>query len=335
MVANPINDSLKQAHQGSVSAIIQVLNERLADDGVRTRAMLDGGILQILGEAAHVQDLDQSYVVGKIRDTLEEISPRNMRRVRVNARINQEQQLLWLEEIKKDPENSLLWSEDLYLSRPNLVRFFLQDVKGSMAGSMAGALPGKSGSSLWANATRNPRADKARKKGMLIGGLGTAAVLLALGGGLYYFLNRPSDDAAVSTAVETQVATPGSSKAAASGTGTGAGPTAAMGSPSSAPATAQNPAQPATQNPGAAPAASAVKAAEADPFADAVRLAEAAANAGTQAKTPEAWLAIASQWSQAADLMAKVPPSDTRYVTAQDRTRSYRENATLTLKQAR
>jgi F0F1-type ATP synthase membrane subunit c/vacuolar-type H+-ATPase subunit K len=333
MVANPINDSLKQAHQGSVSAIIQVLNERLADDGVRTRAMLDGGILQILGEAAHVQDLDQSYVVGKIRDTLEEISPRNMRRVRVNARINQEQQLLWLEEIKKDPENSLLWSEDLYLSRPNLVRFFLQDVKGSMAGSIAGSMPGKSGNSLWANATRNPRADKARKKGMLIGGLGTAAALLALGGGLYYFLNRPSDDAALPTAVETQVATPGS-KAAASGAG--AGPTAATGSPSSAPTTAQNPAQPATQpatqNPGAAPAA---KAAEADPFADAVRLAEAAANGGTQAKTPEAWLAIASQWSQAADLMAKVPPSDTRYVTAQDRTRSYRENATVTLKQAR
>jgi hypothetical protein len=318
MVANPINDSLKQAHQGSVSAIIQVLNERLADDGVRTRAMLDGGILQILGEAAHEQDLDQSYVVGKIRDTLEEISPRNIRRVRINARINQEQQLLWLDEIKKDPEKNLLWSEDLSLSRPNLVRFFLQDVKGS--------IPGKSGNSLWAKATRNPRAHKEHQRGLLIGGLGAAAALLALGAGLYYVLHRPSEDTtAVGTSVETTVATKGSKVAVTK---------AETGSP------APTPAPTATQSPGTAPAAppagiTATKPVDDDPFADAVRLAEAAANAGTKAKTPEAWQAIANQWGQASDLMAKVPPSDTRYVTAQDRTLRYRENYTMATKQAR
>jgi hypothetical protein len=323
MVANPINDSLQQAHQGSVSAIIQVLNERLADDGVRTRAMLDGGILQILGEAAYEQDLDQSYIVGKIRDTLEEISPRHIRRVRVNARINQEQQLLWLDEIKKDPEKNLLWSEDLLLSRPNLVRFFLQDVKGS--------IPSKSGKSLWANATRNPRAHKERQRGLLIGGLSAAAALLALGGGLYYFRHRPSGEAASGgTSVETTVKTKGSDAVApqaATGAATGAAQT-----------TAPKPAQPTntltTPTKATQPEAQ-LPTTDDDPYAVAVRLATAAANAGTEAKTPAAWQAIANQWGQAADLMAKVPPSDTRYVTAQDRIRVYRENSVLTLKQGR
>ena len=47
-VTNPANDIRKQAHQGSVAAIIQVLNQELSDLGVRTRAVYDGGLLQLL-----------------------------------------------------------------------------------------------------------------------------------------------------------------------------------------------------------------------------------------------------------------------------------------------
>lgn len=42
-----INDIAWQAHQGSVAAIIQLLNENLAHLGVRTRAVFSNGVLQL------------------------------------------------------------------------------------------------------------------------------------------------------------------------------------------------------------------------------------------------------------------------------------------------
>ena len=50
-MVNSVNDIAKQARRGSVSAIIQILNEKLADSGVRTRAIFEDGILQLLCEA--------------------------------------------------------------------------------------------------------------------------------------------------------------------------------------------------------------------------------------------------------------------------------------------
>jgi hypothetical protein len=119
---DPMDDIAAQARQGSVAAIIQTLNERLADEGVRTRAVFADGILQLLCEAALPEQLDQSAMVAKIQQILEEISPRNIRRVHINSRIVREQQLLWLEEISRDPENQLLWSQEIVLNKPNLFK---------------------------------------------------------------------------------------------------------------------------------------------------------------------------------------------------------------------
>jgi hypothetical protein len=41
----------------------------------------------------------------------------------------QEQQLLWLDEIKRDPENSLLWSEPIMLKRPNPMARMWRDLR--------------------------------------------------------------------------------------------------------------------------------------------------------------------------------------------------------------
>jgi hypothetical protein len=49
---DPMDDIAQQARQGSVAAIIQTLNEQLVDVGIRTRAVLADGILQLLCEAA-------------------------------------------------------------------------------------------------------------------------------------------------------------------------------------------------------------------------------------------------------------------------------------------
>lgn len=123
----------QQARQGSVAAIIQVLNERLAVFGVRTRAIFADGVLQLLCEAATVDQLAQATLVSQIREILEAIAPRNIRRVNINSRLAREQQLLWLEEISRDPENQLLWSEEITLRKPNPIVLWLEDLKASKA----------------------------------------------------------------------------------------------------------------------------------------------------------------------------------------------------------
>ncbi|MGF1458370.1 MAG: hypothetical protein ACFBSG_05020 [Leptolyngbyaceae cyanobacterium] len=114
-----VNDILGQARQGSVAAIIQILNERLGDAQIRTRAILADGILQLLCEAPTAEQLQQDTVVDRVRTILEDLSPRGIRKVNINSRIVREQQLLWFEEITRDPENQLLWSELIKLKQPN------------------------------------------------------------------------------------------------------------------------------------------------------------------------------------------------------------------------
>lgn len=125
-MGNPVNDIFSQARQGSVAAVIQVLNQRLADSGIRTRAIFANGILQLLCEAAHIEQLDQESVVERIRQILETIAPRNIRRVKINSRIVQEQQLLWLEEIHREPEK-LLWCQEITLVKPGLFKQWQMD----------------------------------------------------------------------------------------------------------------------------------------------------------------------------------------------------------------
>lgn len=122
-VQQPISDQIDnifhQARQGSVAAVIQILNEQLAADGVRTRAVLEDGILQVLCEAQTPSQLEQTSLVARIQGILEGIAPRGIRRVNLNSRIVREQQLLWLDEIRRDPAGQLLWSQLITLKRLN------------------------------------------------------------------------------------------------------------------------------------------------------------------------------------------------------------------------
>ncbi|CEJ47924.1 Uncharacterized protein apha_03238 [Umezakia ovalisporum] len=122
-----INDIAWQAHQGSVAAIIQLLNEKLAKFGVRTRAIFADGVLQILCEAPKEEELEQSILVEQIQQILNSISPRNIRRVNINSRIVREQQLLWLKEIYRD--HQLLWSQEITLVQPHILKQVITDLK--------------------------------------------------------------------------------------------------------------------------------------------------------------------------------------------------------------
>jgi len=123
-----MDDIAKQAHQGSVAAIIQILNQKLADGRVRTRAVFADGVLHLLCEAPVVEPLERSVLVNHIQKILEDIAPRNIRRVNINSRIVQEQQLLWLEEIRRNPDH-LLWSQEIILSKPNLLQQGIKALK--------------------------------------------------------------------------------------------------------------------------------------------------------------------------------------------------------------
>jgi hypothetical protein len=299
-----MDDIARQARQGSVAAIIQVLNEKLAESGVRTRAILSEGILQLLCEAPRLDQLEKPILVNQIRQILESLQPRGIRRVRINSRIVREQQLLWLEEINRDPENQVLWSEEIRLSKLNPLQRLSQDWKTQKTESSK-ALP-KSANSL----------TQREKRQFFRGILGGAALCLLLlaGVGLLYtrfgaeLLNQfqlgavPEPEAEEATSAANASLAPENSS---------------------------------TSSPPETPASSPLAVArQEDPFAEAVRLAEQAATEGQAAESSADWLELATRWQQASDLMAQVTPDDGRYQTAQNRMQVYRQNSEAALQQA-
>lgn len=298
-MVDPINDIVRQAHQGSISAIIQVLNEKLADSGIRTRAMFVQGILQLLCEAAKPEQLEQSTVVPQIRQILESLQPRNVYRVNINSRIVREQQLLWLEEIGRDSENQLLWTEELKLRRPNFLQQWLQDLKDS---------PVEATRSDWQKHAPKRLVNESHVfwRG-LIGGASLSVFCLMLGWALYNWLDPKLTQL-------TQL------------TQTGATPSE---SPSESKPQAGN-----ANSPTASPSPASGALLKQDPFAEAVRLAEATVSVGQQAQTSADWLDVAARWQKASDLMSQVPSEDTRYPLAQDRVLVYRQNSEDALQRA-
>jgi hypothetical protein len=299
-MVDSIDDIARQARQGSVSAIIQILNEKLADSGVRTRAVFEQGVLQLLCEAAKPEQLEQSVLVPDVRHILEAIQPRQIRRVNINSRIVREQQLLWLEEISRDGVNQLLWSEEIVLNRPNFVQRFFRDLSDRPPLDPKTSFPKKSPSRF------------AREKGLfwrgLIGGASLSIFLLLVGWAVYNWLERSEPQvAAENSAAENSV----TENSAVADPNTDS-PDLVQVSPEANPQTNPN----------------------ADPFADAVRIAEGAVTAGQRAQTPEEWQALAEQWQQASELMDQVPSTDPRYGVAQDRVAVYRQNAETALFQA-
>ena len=322
-MVDSVNNIAKQARQGSVAAIIQVLNDKLADSGVRTRAIFEDGVLQLLCEAPDLDQLEQSTLVERVRQILESISPRNIRRVKINSRIVREQQLLWLEEINRDPENQVLWSQEITLTRPNLFKQFMEDLQTQQEQQTKTTLPTTS--------PRKAREQRQFKRGVL-GGAGISFLILLLGWVAYNAFGSKLQGATQAT-TSTASPTPESPAAIAP-----ASPAPASSNPTPSNLTATTSASPSAIPSPASVAASSSPApatTSEDPFAAAVRLAESNASAGKSAQSPAEWLALAAKWQQASDLMAQVQPSDQRYSIAQDRTAVYRRHSEAALAEAK
>lgn len=193
-----MDDIAKQAHQGSVAAIIQILNQQLADDRVRTRAVFADGVLHLLCEAPVAEPLERSVLVNHIQKILEDIAPRNIRRVNINSRIVQEQQLLWLEEISRNPDH-LLWSQEIVLSKPNLLQQWIKASKSPKAEPKKKTqLPQVSSRKL----KENPRFQR-----RFVGGI-SVLVLLLLAGWLVYDRLIPTLNASTTPQEPTSPPTP-------------------------------------------------------------------------------------------------------------------------------
>lgn len=202
-MANPIDDIDRQAREGSVAAIIQILNDKLAEIGVRTRAVFAGGVLQLLCEAATAELLEQSSLVDRLRQILEGISPRNIRRVNINSRLVREHQLLWLEEISRDPENQLLWSQEIKLRKPNIFKRLALAHKDRQARSGKLTLP--------RTAPPRPIREQRQFQRGIAGGVTLSVVLLAAVTAIYRGINSSAPNLAAGTTQA--VETPSSEKA--------------------------------------------------------------------------------------------------------------------------
>ncbi|MBD1831091.1 hypothetical protein NDI47_24865 [Microcoleus vaginatus GB1-A2] len=196
-MANPIDDIARQARQGSVASIIQILNDELAQVGVRARAVFADGVLQLLCEAATPQLLEQSSLVDGVREILERISPHNIRRVNINSRLVREHQLLWLEEISRDPENQLLWSQEIKLRKPNLFKRLATAHHERQALSGKRALPRMA-------VPRSMQQPRQFQRG-IVGGISLTVLLLAAAAAIHKGLNSqvPNSTQATTQAVAT------------------------------------------------------------------------------------------------------------------------------------
>ncbi|MBU7584370.1 MAG: hypothetical protein KAF91_15885 [Nostoc sp. TH1S01] len=295
-----INDIAWQAHQGSVAAIIQLLNEKLAHSGVRTRAIFADGVLQLLCEASKIEQLEQSTVVEQIQKILESIAPRNIHRVNINSRIVREEQLLWLKEISSDRENQLLWSQEITLAQPHIVKQLIQDFAGATNQLAQSTLlkTQPSRTSVLTNRNKYRYLPKTRipttvSLGFLL--LLCWVVYAQLGDKLKILVQLDtSKPVTTANANESKLAAPVSNAKNI------------LGDPDEV----------------------------SDPFGSAVRIANQATISGKTATTSIQWLDLAAKWQRASDLMAAVPPNHTRYREAQIRTELYRKYSEAAQKEA-
>lgn len=301
-----INDIAWQAHLGSVAAIIQVLNQKLAKSGVRTRAIFANGILQLLCEASTVDKLEQSTLVKEIQQILESIAPRNIHRVNINSRIVREQQLLWLEEINRDRENQLLWSEQITLVQPNIFQQLINDFRERKTEL---AKPTLAKSQFYRpSVIIKKNKPKASNWGRMLERLALCSFLLLLGWGAYTWLGGRLKNHKQLEMLKSLVPATKSLQS----------PDINQSKPDALPLVVTKSNSTTSE----------------DTFAAAVRIANQASSIGKTAQTSIQWLDLAARWQRASDLMSKVPPSHSRYQEAQIRTKLYREYSQAAQKEA-
>jgi len=197
-MSNLTDDITKQAHPQNIVAIIQILKQQLSEMGIQTRAIFVDGVLQLLCEAPRPEQLEPSIIITRVRAILESISPRHIRRVRINSRIVQAQQLLWFEEINRNPNRQLLWYEDIILKKPSLGQQLMGMIQDCQLYTQTWTIPRQ-------NSTDNIQQNQQFNRG-LVGGMVVSLAALLVGFGIYQWLNTQTSNPVQTPS--TPVATP-------------------------------------------------------------------------------------------------------------------------------
>lgn len=322
-----MDEIAKQAHEGSVAAIVQIMNDRLADMGVRTRAVLEKGILQVLCEAKESEQLEQSVLIEQLQEILEAIEPRNLRRVNICSRIANEQQLVWLEDVHHNPENQLLWSQEIVLRKAGIFQNWFSTGQGDRQVNKSGQSQQKSTSiQLSTNSSPHTSSRVRNILGMLL--LCTVSFLA----GLAYnnWRGQNLDFSQLAGLLPFFKPSVSSVSPAAPVAQTTESPPETPASPAPAPIQTTTPETVVLPTPNDSNAS----ATTADPFSEAVRLAEEVSLQGQTAQTKAEWLNLSAQWQKASELMNSVAQDDPRYNTARDRVEFYQKNSEVARTQA-
>jgi hypothetical protein len=197
-----MSDITKQAHQGNIVALVQVLNSQLAERGIKTRGIFVDGVLQLLCEATQPEQLERSTIVIRIQNILDSISPRNIHRVRINSRLLQRQQLLWFEEINRNPNTQLLWYEDIKLKKPSLPQQLLGIIQDTQFSTQTWAIPR---TTLSDSLHQNQSFQRGLIGGMIVS---LAALLISFGVYQWLSLQTSNPEETPSTPVATPPPTP-------------------------------------------------------------------------------------------------------------------------------
>lgn len=181
-MSNLADDLIKQAQSGNIVVILKILKQQLAERGVQIRGIFTDGVLQLLCEAARSEQLEPSIIITRVQDTLDSLSPRSIRRVQIHGRIFQQQQhLLWFEEINHHSPSQLLWSEEIFLKKPSVFQEFLGLIQDSQFYTRTWQLPKQ-------NSTDHLQEKQPFNRG-LVGGMVVSLVALIVGFAVYQWLN--------------------------------------------------------------------------------------------------------------------------------------------------
>lgn len=115
-----MEDLSHRAHQ-RLTTITQILNEQLQETGVTTKVAAPAkGILQILCEAGHPENLDKAFIIRCIQRSLNEIAPRYIHDVYIKSRLTNDTQCLWVANLTQEARCKLLWSEKIQIQHLSL-----------------------------------------------------------------------------------------------------------------------------------------------------------------------------------------------------------------------
>ncbi|NJN73032.1 MAG: hypothetical protein HC799_09620 [Limnothrix sp. RL_2_0] len=124
-----MDNIIQLAQQGSIKAIMQILNKQLRDAGVNTKiASGDHGVLEILCEAGHPENLDKHRIVDCIQRSLDQIAPRTFQKVHIQSRLTNDTQALWVSTLSQGERRKLIWSEDILINHISWVQKLLKDL---------------------------------------------------------------------------------------------------------------------------------------------------------------------------------------------------------------